>query len=102
MEILNYVNGQWIKPETGEYADVINPATGECLARTPLCGPDEVAAAAEAAAAAFLAWRQTPVQERIQPLFKIRDLLRSSLDDIARTITNEAGKTLDESRAEMV
>ncbi len=102
MEVLNYINGEWVKPEGSEYADVINPATGERLARTPLCGQAEVAAAAEAAAAAFPAWRQTPVQERVQPLFRIRDLLKANMDEIARAITNEAGKTLEESRAEMV
>ncbi len=102
MDVLDYIDGKWVKPDVAEYLDVINPATGECIARTPLCGPAEVAAAAEAAAAALPAWRQTPVQDRVQPLFKVRDLLKSHMDEIARTITNEAGKTLDESRAEMV
>jgi malonate-semialdehyde dehydrogenase (acetylating) / methylmalonate-semialdehyde dehydrogenase len=102
MEILNYVDGKWVKPDVAEFADVVNPATGELLAQTPLCGPGEVEAAAQAAAAAFPAWRQTPVQERVQPLFKIRDLLKENLDEIARTITNEAGKTFEESKAEMV
>ena len=102
MDVLNYINGQWIKPDTAEHADVINPATGGVIARTPLCGVDEVAAAAQAADEAFPAWRQTPVQDRVQPLFKLRDLLKANMDEIARTITNEAGKTLDESRAEMV
>src|SRR5512141_943107 len=101
-EVLNYIDGKWVKPEDSEYFDVINPATGECIAQTPLCGAAEVAAAAEAAAAALPGWRQTPVQERVQPLFKIRDLLKSRADEIARTITMEAGQTLDESRAEMV
>ncbi len=102
MEVLNYIDGKWVKPDVAEYLDVLNPATGECIARTPLCGPAEVEAAAQAAAAALPGWRQTPVQDRVQPLFKIRDLLKSHMDEIARTITNEAGKTLDESRAEMV
>ena len=102
MDIVNYVDGNWIKPAVAEYADVINPATGERLARTPQCGPDEVDAAARAAAAAFPAWRQTPVQERVQPLFKLRDLLKANLNELTRTITLEAGKTLDESKAEMV
>ncbi len=102
MDIRNYINGQWQKPDVAEYFDVINPATGQVIARTPLCGPAEVAAAATAAAAAFPAWRQTPVQDRVQPLFKLRDLLKSSMDSLARTITDEAGKTLEEARAEMV
>ncbi|MGZ6317203.1 MAG: CoA-acylating methylmalonate-semialdehyde dehydrogenase, partial [Anaerolineales bacterium] len=102
MDVLNYINGEWIKPDAAEYADVMNPATGKVIARTPLCGAEEVAAAAQAASDAFPAWRQTPVQDRVQPLFKLRDLLKANLDEIARTITNEAGKTLDESKAEMV
>ena len=52
-KILNYINGEWIEPKVKEYFDVINPATGELMARTPLCGFDEVDSAAKAAAAAF-------------------------------------------------
>jgi len=101
-KILNYVNGEWAEPKVSEYGDVINPATGELMARTPLCGPDAVDAAVRAAAAATPEWRRTPVQDRIQYLFKLRDLLKANMDEITRTITNEAGKTLEESRAEMV
>ena len=79
-----------------------NPATGAVLTRTPLCGAAEVAAAADAAARSLPDWRATPVQDRVQYLFALRDLLRSHLDEIARTITTEAGKTLEESRAEMI
>lgn len=102
MEILNYIDGEWVKPQAKEYVDVINPATGERMAQTPLCGSAEVDAAARAAAAAFPTWRRVPPQERIQYLFRLRDLLKANLDEIARTITNEAGKTLEESRAEMI
>ena len=101
-KILNYVNNEWIEPQVNEYADVNNPATGEVIARTPLCGKAEVDAAAQAAAAAFPAWRATPTQDRIQYLFKLRDLLKANHDEIGRTITNECGKTLDEAKAEMV
>ena len=102
MEILNYINGEWVKPNVKDYFDVINPATGEMIARTPLGGKADVDAAAKAAADAFPAWRRTPVQDRVQYLFKLRDLLRTNNDEIARLITNECGKTFDESKAEMV
>jgi malonate-semialdehyde dehydrogenase (acetylating)/methylmalonate-semialdehyde dehydrogenase len=102
MEILNYINGEWEKPEVREFLDVINPATSELIARTPLCGKESVDAAAKSANEAFPAWRRTPVQDRVQYLFKLRDLLKTNLDEIARTITNEAGKTLEESKAEMI
>ena len=100
--ILNYIDNEWIDPQVSEYINVINPATGEGIAKTPLCGKAEVDMAAKAAADAFLAWRITPVQDRVQYLFKLRDLLKAHLDEIGRTITNECGKTLDEAKAEMV
>ena len=90
-KILNYINGEWIEPKDKGYFDVINPATGELIAKTPLCGFDAVDSVAKAAAAAFPDWRRTPVQDRIQFLFKLRDLLKGNADEIARTITNEAG-----------
>ena len=57
--------------------------------------------AAECAARAFVSWRRTPVGDRILPLFKLRSLLEAHREDIALAITNECGKTLAESRAEM-
>ena len=59
-KILNYINNEWVEPKVEEFADVINPATGEVIAKTPLCGKAEVDAAAKAAADAFPAWRATP------------------------------------------
>jgi len=102
MKILNYINSEWVAPIVSEYVDIINPATGEVMAKTPLSGKADVDSAANAAAAAFPAWRRTPVQDRIQFLFRLRDLLKANVDDLARTITNEAGKTFEESKAELV
>ena len=102
MEILNYINGEWVKPDVKEYFDVINPATGEVIARTPLGSKADVEAAAKAASEALPAWRRTPVNDRVQYLFKLRNLMRENGDEIARLITNEAGKTFEEAKAEMV
>lgn len=100
-KISNYVNGSWINSKSNEFADVINPATGEVLAHTPLSTNAEVDAAARAAAAALPAWRQTPAQDRIQYLFKLKSLLENNIEEIGRTITLECGKTLDEAKGEM-
>jgi malonate-semialdehyde dehydrogenase (acetylating)/methylmalonate-semialdehyde dehydrogenase len=102
IKILNYINDEWVEPDVSIYADVINPATGAIIAKTPLCGKPEVDAAAKAASDAFPGWRQTPAQDRIQYLFKLRDLLKANHDEIGRTITNECGKTFEEAKAEMV
>jgi malonate-semialdehyde dehydrogenase (acetylating)/methylmalonate-semialdehyde dehydrogenase len=100
-EVLNYVNGQWRDPASEEWTDVINPATGEVLARAPVGGGADVAAAVTPAAAAFPAWRNTPPEERIQYLFKLKGLLEEHCEEIARLITMENGKTLAESRGEL-
>lgn len=102
MEILNYINGEWIKPNVKEYFDVINPATGQVIAKTPLGAKADVDAAAKAASDAFPAWRRTPVNDRVQYLFKLRNLMRENHNEIAKLITNECGKTFEEAKAEMV
>ncbi|MBG7609925.1 MAG: CoA-acylating methylmalonate-semialdehyde dehydrogenase [Anaerolineae bacterium] len=102
MKILNYINNEWVEPNVSEFADVINPATGDVIAKTPLCGKEQVDEATKAASNAFLPWRQTPVQDRIQYLFKLRDLLKDNHDEIGRIITEECGKTFAEAKAEMV
>jgi malonate-semialdehyde dehydrogenase (acetylating) / methylmalonate-semialdehyde dehydrogenase len=99
--VLNYINGRWQPATSDEYQNVINPATGETLTRTPLSGADVVDEAAQAAAAALPDWRSTPPGERIQYLFKLKQLLEENFDDLARTITLECGKTLAESQGEM-
>ncbi|MFC2063527.1 CoA-acylating methylmalonate-semialdehyde dehydrogenase [Chloroflexota bacterium] len=102
IKILNYINNEWVEPNVNEFEDVLNPATGEVIARTPLCGKAEVDAATRAASDAFPSWRATPTQERIQFLFKLRDILKDNHDEIGRVITRECGKTFGEAKAEMV
>jgi len=100
-KVSNYINGQWVDSGASEWQEVVNPATGETLAQVPLSSPSEVAAAIEAAAAAFPEWRRTPPEDRIQPLFKLKVLLEDHIDEISRIITQENGKTFAEAKAEM-
>jgi len=97
----NYINGQWQDSTAKEFADVMNPATGETLAQVPLDGEADIASAIESAAAAFPEWRRTPPEDRIQYLFKLKQLFEEHVDDLARFITTENGKTLSEARAEL-
>jgi malonate-semialdehyde dehydrogenase (acetylating)/methylmalonate-semialdehyde dehydrogenase len=96
-----FINGQWIESNAREWADVLNPATGESLAKVPLADAAEVTKAIEAAAAAYPEWRRTPPEDRIQPLFKLKQLLEDHIDDVSRLITQENGKTFTEAKAEM-
>ena len=100
-KVLNYVDGGWVEPKFAEWRDIVNPATGEAIAQMPLTAAAEVGAAVEAAAAAFRAWRRTPPEDRIQPLFKLKQLLEDHWDELGRMITQENGKTLAEGKAEL-
>jgi malonate-semialdehyde dehydrogenase (acetylating)/methylmalonate-semialdehyde dehydrogenase len=97
----NYINGQWVESRAADFGEVTDPATGKVLAKVPFSDGAEVNTAVEAAAAAYLEWRRTPPEDRIQPLFKLKQLLEEHLDELGRIITCENGKTLTEAKAEL-
>jgi malonate-semialdehyde dehydrogenase (acetylating)/methylmalonate-semialdehyde dehydrogenase len=99
-EIRNFIGGEW-RGSAAEYADVVNPATAEVVAKVPLTPAEEVGRAVRAGADAFETWRRVPVTERIQYLFRFKQQLESHLDELAKTITTECGKTLNEAVGEM-
>ncbi len=97
----NYFGGRWVPAETDDFLEVRNPATDEVLAHVPMSGGADVDAAVAAAAAAFPAWRATPPQERARYFFKLRQLLDEHREELARMITTEMGKTIDDARGEV-
>ncbi|MGZ6126299.1 MAG: CoA-acylating methylmalonate-semialdehyde dehydrogenase [Myxococcales bacterium] len=101
MEIRNYVAGAWILPAARDRLPVINPATNQEIARVPVSSAAEVDRAVAAANDAFRQWRETPPGDRIQPLFRFKQLLEENLEDLARTVTDECGKTRDEAVGEL-
>ena len=100
-EVLDFVGGEWRRPSSDAATEVLNPATGDVLARAPLGSKDDVAAAVDAAAAAFPGWHATPPADRIQYLFRLKQLLEEHFEQIASIITMENGKTLPEARGEL-
>lgn len=97
----NYVNGKWTTPENDGYLDIENPSTCEILARLPLSTAGEANGAIAAAAEAFVQWGRTPVARRVQPLYKLAELLRANEEQVSRTLVAEMGKSLPDARAEM-
>ena len=100
-QLANFIDGAWISPAGGQYADVTNPATGDVLTRVPLSTAEDVNRAVHRAADAYPGWRATPVTERVQFLFRFKALLEDSLADMARTTTEECGKTHAEAAGEL-
>lgn len=98
--VKNYINGRWVASKSKETRDVINPATGELLAKTPMSTAEETQEAIEAAKTAYDRWRSTPAQTRIRYLYRFRNLLEDHFEELSKTITTEHGKILDEARGE--
>src|SRR5581483_1314205 len=94
----NFIGGRWVKAQATEVFDVHNPAKGDVIGRTPMSTGADVDAAVQAAARAFPAWRDTPVNSRAQVLYKFKALCEQHFEELARIVTTEHGKTLDEAR----
>ena len=104
MEILsNYISNKWVTSKETNTTDVVNPATQEVLGKVPYGSgtATDVDTAVLAAHEAYKQWSQVPVMKRVQPLYKLKQLLEENAEDIARTITLECGKSLAESRGEI-
>jgi len=97
---LSWIAGEWAVPH-GAHQPVVNPANGETLATLPWAGAAEVNRAAKAAHAAWLEWREVPVVDRVQPLYRFKALLEKYVRDVATILTHENGKTFDDAMTEV-
>ena len=96
----NFIAGEWCGA-AGRTLDVTDPATGALIAQVPDSGADAARAAADAAHAAFPAWRRTPAKQRAQILKRWNDLVLAHQDDLGRLISREQGKPLAEGIGEV-
>ena len=94
----NFIGGRWTPSSATSHLDVYNPARGVVIARTPLSTAVDVDAAVQAAAAAYPAWSDTPPVLRARAMFRFRQQLEDHFEELARLVTTEHGKTLDEAR----
>jgi malonate-semialdehyde dehydrogenase (acetylating)/methylmalonate-semialdehyde dehydrogenase len=99
--IQNYINGEWVTSESTVLGDIWNPATGEKIAQVPYGTKQDVDMAVKAAKDAFPEWRETPPLSRARYLFRLKEAFEESFEDIARVLTTEQGKAIDESRGEV-
>ncbi|HJV81564.1 NADP-dependent succinate-semialdehyde dehydrogenase [Noviherbaspirillum sp.] len=98
---LCYIDGAWIGADSGKTVAVTNPATGAALGTVPVMGAAEARRAIDAADAAWPAWRAKLAKERSAILRRWFDLMIAHQDDLARIMTAEQGKPLDEARGEI-
>src|SRR5216683_7540380 len=97
----NYIGGKWQSAQSGQTFPNYNPATGEILGYFPLSGEAEANAAIAAARAAFDKWRLVPAPKRGEILYRVGELMKMYKEDLARTMTQEMGKVLKETRGDV-
>lgn len=96
-----FINNKLVPSMATESIPVRCPATQDILAHTPIATASEMQAAVEAARAAFPKWSQTSVSNRARVMLKLQALIRERTDDLARLISDEHGKTLDDAKGDV-
>lgn len=99
--VKNYINGNFVDASTTKILDIISPLDGTHLSTVPLSSVSDLNAAVAAAKGAFPKWSKTPIKERVQVFFRYKYLLEKNLDELAALISEENGKTISESIAEI-
>src|SRR5262245_48247533 len=80
---------------------VVNPATGEALAEVAEAGRTEITAAVGRARVSQPAWAGTDLAHRCETIRRFRALVVERTEDLARTLTQEVGKPISQSRNEL-
>jgi succinate-semialdehyde dehydrogenase/glutarate-semialdehyde dehydrogenase len=99
---LAYIDGGWVKADSGKVIEVTNPATGEVIGSVPNLSGAETKRAIEAAQKAFVTWRSLLATERAAVLRRWTQLQTEHLDDLCKILTVEQGKPLAQARAEIL
>ena len=97
----NYVGGKWVESRSTDIRDVVNPATGEVVARVPMSTDEEVDEAVRIAQEAYRTWQKEPPVKRARPFFVLKQLMEENLEDLSRTLVQEMGKTISDARMEL-
>ena len=101
MKLTNYINGEWVDNDELQTIPVINPANGQHLAFVPLSSERQVAQAVAAAKEAQKIWARVPAPKRADFLYEIGYKLKEKKEHLARILTKEMGKVIEEARGEV-
>ncbi len=97
----NYIDGTFKSSSSGKTLEVISPVDGTLLSKVCLSSSTDLDDAVNAAQKAFVSWSKTPIKERVQVFFRYKTLLEKNLQSLAELCSEENGKTIGESVAEI-
>ncbi|MGE0218808.1 MAG: aldehyde dehydrogenase [Mycolicibacterium sp.] len=97
-----YIDGRWVDAVSGQTFETVNPYTGKAWATAPLAGPEDVAAAVDAARRALTGpWAALSAAQRGALIRRLAQLIEPHADELARIETTDNGKVIRETRAQM-
>ncbi|MGO2234539.1 MAG: NAD-dependent succinate-semialdehyde dehydrogenase [Marinomonas sp.] len=97
-----FIDGQWIQAPNGNTFEVLNPSTGEVIAKVANLGAQETKQAIAAAEVAYDHWKTIPAKQRSSILRRWYELVLENQEDLALIMTSEQGKVMSESRGEVI
>ena len=100
-EIQHLIDGQAVASASGNTGPVFDPATGEQVGQVGLASVAEVDAAVASACSAFGEWGEVSLARRTKLMLEFRNLVVANADEIAKRLTAEHGKVLDDARGEV-
>jgi len=100
-ELKNFIDGEFTNASTNKKMSVISPVDGNLLSTVPLSSVADLNQAVSAAKKAFPGWSKTPIKERVQVFFRYKTLIEKNLNELAALCSEENGKTMAESIAEV-
>jgi len=95
------IGGKKVESKATEFYDVFNPATGEKIARTPLCTPAELDAAVADSKEAFKSWKDVAPSVRARVMHKLEGAIRDSTQELAELVSKEQGKTVADAKGDV-
>ena len=98
----NFINGEWVRSNSGRTFENLNPADrSDLVGLFQESGPEDADAAIRAAKHADKSWKNTPPPKRGELLYRAATLLQASKEELAKDMTREMGKVLEETRGDV-
>ncbi len=93
-----FIDGEWVESKSTTVYPVTNPAKGEVIAEVPSATKEEIEAAVEAAQRGFERWSKVPLRDKARLMWNLRGKFEEHFEELARVLTQDHGRTIEESR----
>ncbi len=98
----NWIGGEWTDAASGKTHPVMNPRHEKALGNVVWSDGADVDRAVAAATAAFPGWKNTPLKERAQVLYRVKNIMTERLDELAWLLSHENGKTIAQAKGDVL